>query len=70
MVGLCEWLISCEAESPETRSSRRNEVGLDVAIEALKLYMAQGKLKVDLIMEYATKLRVAKTMRPYLEAIL
>ena len=50
--------------------SRRNEVGLDVAIEALKLYMARGKAKVDLIMEYATQLRVAKTMRPYLEAIL
>ena len=50
--------------------SRRNEVGLDVAIEALKLYMARGKVKVDLIMEYATKLRVAKTMRPYLEALL
>lgn len=50
--------------------SRRNEVGIDVAIEALKLYMAQGKLKVELIMEYATKLRVAKTMRPYLEALL
>lgn len=50
--------------------SRRNEVGLDVAIEALKFYMAQGNVKVDLIMEYATKLRIAKTMRPYLEAIL
>ena len=50
--------------------SRRNEVGLDVAIEALKLYMARGKAKVDLIMEYATQLRVAKTMRPYLETLL
>jgi predicted transcriptional regulator of viral defense system len=50
--------------------SRRNEVGLDVAIEAIKVYMARGKAKVDLIMEYATKLRVAKTMRPYLEALL
>lgn len=50
--------------------SRRNEVGLDVAIEALKFYMAQGNVKVDLIMEYAAKLRVAKTMRPYLEALL
>jgi hypothetical protein len=45
-------------------------VGLDVAIEALKLYMARGKARVDLIMEYATQLRVAKTMRPYLEALL
>lgn len=50
--------------------SRRNEVGLDVAIEALKSYIAQGNVKVDLLMEYATKLRVAKTIRPYLEALL
>lgn len=49
--------------------SRHNEVGLDVAIEALKFYMAKGNVKVDLIMEYATKLRVAKTIRPYLEAL-
>ncbi|MBM3967518.1 MAG: transcriptional regulator [Planctomycetes bacterium] len=50
--------------------SRRNEVGLDVAIEALKFYMAQGNVKVNLIMDYAAKLRVAKTMQPYLEALL
>ncbi|MBX3416735.1 MAG: type IV toxin-antitoxin system AbiEi family antitoxin domain-containing protein [Pirellulaceae bacterium] len=50
--------------------SRRNEVGLDVAIESLKAYMAQKRPKVDLIMEYAKKLRVAKIIRPYLEALL
>lgn len=49
---------------------RRNEVGLDVAIEAFKSYKSQGAMKVDLIMEYANTLRVAKTMRPYLEALL
>lgn len=50
--------------------SRRNEVGLDVAIEALKTYRRGKNLQVDLIMEYARKLRVANAMRPYLEAIL
>jgi hypothetical protein len=50
--------------------SRRNEVGLDVAIEGLKSYMSQGNVKVDLLMEYAQTLRVAKIMRPYLEALL
>jgi hypothetical protein len=40
------------------------------AVEDLKFYMTQGKAKVDLIMEHATKLRVAKTMLPYLEAFL
>ncbi len=50
--------------------SRRNEVGLDVALEALKSYVAQGNVKVDLMMEYASKLRISKVMRPYLEALL
>lgn len=49
---------------------RRNEVGMDVAIEATKFYMTHGKLKIDRLMEYATSLRVATTMRPYLEALL
>lgn len=49
---------------------RRNEVGLDVAIEAVKTYRSQGGRKIDLIMEYAKKLRVAKVIRPYLEALL
>lgn len=49
---------------------RRNEVGLDVAIEAVKAYRSQKRTNVDLVMEYAKKLRAAKTMRPYLEALL
>lgn len=68
-------LVTVAAKAPQAVTladcfSRRNEVGLDVAIEALKFYMAKGNVKVDLIMEYATKLRVAKTMRPYLVALL
>jgi predicted transcriptional regulator of viral defense system len=50
--------------------SRRNEVGIDVAIEAVKAYRSQRRLKVDMIMEYASKLRVAAVVRPYLEALL
>ena len=49
---------------------RRHDVGSDVALEALKSYMAQGKVNVPLLMEYAKKLRVARTIRPYVEAIL
>ncbi len=43
---------------------------MDVAIEAIKFYIKQGNLKIDRLMEYATSLRVAKTIRPYLEALL
>lgn len=50
--------------------SRRNDVGLDVALEALKSYVSRRKVNVDLIMEYATKLRCTKAIRPYLEALL
>jgi predicted transcriptional regulator of viral defense system len=50
--------------------NRRNEVGLDVALEALKAYMDRGQVKIDLLMKYAKKLRVAQTMRPYVEALL
>jgi predicted transcriptional regulator of viral defense system len=50
--------------------SRRNEVGIDVAIDAFKIYHAKGKLKIDLIMKYAKLLRVEKTIRPYIEALL
>lgn len=49
--------------------ARRNEVGLDVALEALRSYVSRGRTNVDLVMEYASKLRLAKTMRPYLEAM-
>lgn len=49
---------------------RRHDVGLDVALEALKAYMAQGKVNVQLLMEHAKKLKVARTMRPYVETLL
>ncbi|QDV71700.1 hypothetical protein Poly24_54390 [Rosistilla carotiformis] len=49
---------------------RRNEIGLDVAIEAVKAYRTQKRTNFDLVMDYAKKLRAAKTMRPYLEALL
>ncbi len=44
-------------------------MGLDVALEGFKAYKAQGGIKIDLIMEYAKKLRLANVMRPYLEAL-
>ena len=47
----------------------RNKLGLDVAIEALKLYVERRNVKVDEIMRYAQICRVANVMRPYLEAV-
>lgn len=48
----------------------RNTIGLDTAIEALKLYRDQRDVKIDEIMHFASICRVTKIMRPYLEALL
>lgn len=47
----------------------RNKVGLDVAIEALREAWRFGKITIDELVEAAEVNRVAKIMRPYLEAI-
>jgi len=48
----------------------RNTIGLDTAIEALKLYRDRRDMKIDEIMHFAKICRVTKIMRPYLEALL
>jgi len=48
----------------------RNSIGLDTALEALKLYRERKDMKVDKIMYFASICRVTKIMRPYLEALL
>lgn len=48
----------------------RNKIGLDTAIEALRLYRERRKLNVEFLMRFAGICRVTKVMRPYLEAIL
>jgi predicted transcriptional regulator of viral defense system len=48
----------------------RNTIGLDTAIEALKLYRDRRDMKIDELMHFAKICRVTKIMRPYLEALL
>jgi len=48
----------------------RNKIGLDTAVEALRLYRERQSIRVDEIMHFASICRVTKIMRPYLEAIL
>ena len=48
----------------------RNKLGLDTAVEALKLYRERKKLRVDKILEYAAICRVVNVIKPYLEATL
>ncbi|MBN1514728.1 MAG: type IV toxin-antitoxin system AbiEi family antitoxin domain-containing protein [Phycisphaerae bacterium] len=48
----------------------RNKIGLDTAVEALRLYRERKRLSVDALMRYAAIDRVKNVMRPYLEAVL
>lgn len=48
----------------------RNQVGLDVVLEALRRYKEQGRPKVEAILRYAKICRVDRVARPYLESIL
>ena len=48
----------------------RNKLGLDLVLEALRLYRTRKRTKVDELMRFARVCRVEKVMRPYLEALL
>lgn len=48
----------------------RNTVGIDTALEGLKLYLATRRGNVDERMRCAQVCRVAAVMRPYVEALL
>jgi predicted transcriptional regulator of viral defense system len=48
----------------------RNKLGLDTALEALKLYRERRRVKIKELLRFARVCRVEKVMRPYLEALL
>lgn len=48
----------------------RNKIGLDVCIEALKLYKSRKKVNVQEIIKFAKICRVYKIITPHLESIL
>jgi len=48
----------------------RNKIGMDVVLEALKLYRTRMKFDHKKLLQYARICRVKKIMRPYLEASL
>jgi predicted transcriptional regulator of viral defense system len=48
----------------------RNKIGLDVAVEALKLYRERRPVRPSELLKFARICRVEKAMRPYLEALL
>jgi predicted transcriptional regulator of viral defense system len=48
----------------------RNKIGMDVVLEALKLYKQRRRFKADELIRFARICRVEKVMRLYLEATL
>jgi len=48
----------------------RRKLGLDIALEALRLYRQSQDFHVDTLLGYARICRVEQVMRPYLEALL
>lgn len=48
----------------------RNKIGMDIVMEALKLYKDQGTFDIGKLLEYARVCRVERVMKPYLEAML
>jgi predicted transcriptional regulator of viral defense system len=48
----------------------RRKIGLDIAIEALKLYRQSPRFDTSNLLHYARICRVESTMKPYLETLL
>jgi len=48
----------------------RNRMGLDVVLEAVRLYRLRGRTDVQALLQYGRICRVERVMRPYLEALL
>lgn len=48
----------------------RNKIGMDVFLEAVKLYKSRQTFNIEKLLEYADVCRVKKKMTPYLEAMM
>ena len=47
----------------------RKKVGIDIALEALKNYLKQDNLNINLLLDFAKESRVIKVLEPYLQAL-
>ncbi len=48
----------------------RNKLGMDIVLEALKLYRESQDFDISTLLKYARVCRVEKVMKPYLESVL
>jgi len=61
--------VTCPAKTVADCFKHRNKIGVDVAVEALRDCWKQRAATLDEIGRYAEIDRVAKVMRPYMEAL-
>ncbi|MEK7704892.1 MAG: type IV toxin-antitoxin system AbiEi family antitoxin domain-containing protein [Myxococcota bacterium] len=47
----------------------RNQIGMDVVLEALRVWRERRRKKLDVLLKYARMRHVERAMRPYLEAM-
>jgi predicted transcriptional regulator of viral defense system len=48
----------------------RNKIGMDIILEALKIYKKRNYFKIDKLLKYAKIDRIEKIITPYIEAML
>lgn len=59
-----------EAKSVADCFKYRNKLGLDTAVESLRLFLKEKRGSPDELLRYGRVCRVEKVMRPYIEALL
>ena len=62
--------VYCPEKSLADGFKFRRKIGLDIAIEALKLYRQSPRFDAGKLLHYARICRVESVMKPYLEALL
>jgi len=62
--------VYCPEKTVADCFKARNKIGLDVAIEALKLCREKKRSTPEILLKYAKVCRVERIMKPYMEAIL
>jgi predicted transcriptional regulator of viral defense system len=48
----------------------RNKIGMDIFTEVLKSYLSREDRNIDLLMKYASEMRVKRVITPYLQSLL
>ena len=69
-IGQTSVRIYCPEKSVADSFKFRRKIGLDIAIEALKLYRRSPRFDASELLHYARICRVESVMKPYLEALL